>query len=41
MPLELESRRQQLLVIMRELASEAANQASSVQQPDYLQRQET
>lgn len=39
--LELESRRQHLFVITRELANEAANQASSVQQPDYQQRQET
>lgn len=36
MLLKLEGRRQQL-----ELANEAANQASSVQQPDYLQCRET
>lgn len=41
MLLELESRRQRLLIITRELANEGANQASSVHQPDYLQCQET
>lgn len=41
MLLKLESRRQRLLIITRELANEGANQASSVHQPDYLHCQET